>query len=140
MALIYSNIINLDAYIKDFDGDKEKAYKFALHDDDVYRSYLIDSYDKHAAKIIAVGDIDGEPFAECVGDKMGDIFRFSGYGEIYTDGYYVKGKFELGTENVTYYRLLDNAPQNIVEKLALGHKEYLRYCASVYWYFEEMAA
>lgn len=140
--MIYSNIIDMDTWIKDFNGDKDKAYRAATHDDAMYHDYLVDRYDKLPANVIAVGEIDGEPFAERVGDNLGDIFRFSGYGEIYADGCEIKGWFDLGhcTEHVTYYSLTDNAPKNVVEKLALGHTEYMRYCVSVYDYFEEMAA
>ena len=138
--MIYTNIIDMDKWIEAFGGDKEKAYKEALHDDAMYRDYLINKYDDMAAEIIAVGEFDGEPFAERVGNKLGDIFRFKGYGEIYTDGFKVKGSFDLGTEQVTYYKLLKGAPKNIVEKLCLGHKEYMRYCVSVYEDFEELAA
>lgn len=140
--MIYSNIIDMDMWIKDFNGNKDKAYNAALRDDAMYRAYLIDKYDAIKADVIAVGEIDGECFAERVGDKLGDIFRFDGLGEIYEDEGEIKGVFHLTncTECVTYYSVCKDAPKNIVEKLALGHSEYMRYCVSVYDYLAEVAA
>lgn len=142
--MIYSNIIDMDKWINDFNGDKDKAYALALRDDEMYRAYLTDKFDAIKADVIAVGEIDGELFAERVGDKLGDIFRFNGLGEIYAEDYKVKGRYYLDNcvEEVTYYRLIKGAPKDIVEKLALGHMEYMSWCVSVYEHFDtyEVAA
>ena len=141
--MIYSNIINFEAYIKDFDGDKEKAYQFAVREDDMLRCSLIDTFGKIKRRVVAVGEIDGEPFVEYIGDTLGDIFRFNGYGEIYADGYEVKGKIYTDcVECVTYYQLMGDAPADTVEKLMQGDADYMRYCVSVYEHFDtyEVAA